>query len=80
MKTTHINPKTIPLPPPLCGIRFVILTDGTVYENHLYECSKRLTVEEYTAIFNHVTTLLCGNIPAAAGDGSMARPFGDAGK
>ena len=72
-----MNPKTISIPAPLCGIRFIILTDGTVYENCLYECGKRLTAEEYTAIFDHATTLLCDNIPAGAGQ--MARPFREAG-
>jgi len=56
-------PKTIRMPAPLCGIRFIVLTDGTVYENCLYERNKRLTADEYTAIFNHATLLLCGNIP-----------------
>lgn len=65
---------TIRMPWPLCGIRFIVLTDGTVYENRLYECDKRLSREEYTAIFEHATMLLCEGIPD--GKGGMARPYG----
>ena len=70
-------PDTISIPAPLCGIRFIVLTDGTVFENRHYECHKRLTHDEYEAIFDHVTTLLCGNIPD--GTGLMAKSFKDAG-
>lgn len=68
--------KTLRLAAPLCGIRFVVLTDGTVYENCIYECGKCLTREEYANIFDHVTALLCNNVPA--GDGSMAKSFKEA--
>ena len=68
--------QTIPIPAPLCGIRFIILTDGTVYENSMYECRKRLTADEYAAIFNHATTLLCNNVPK--GNGTMAKVFAEA--
>ena len=40
-------PEIVRIPYPLCGIRFIILTDGTVYENCLYECNKILKKEEY---------------------------------
>ena len=56
-------PEIVRIPYPLCGIRFIVLTDGTVYENCLYECNKILKKEEYDVIFDHCTTLLCGNIP-----------------
>ena len=64
MKSRKFFP-TVALDEPLNGIRFIILADGTVYENCLYECGKILKREQYTDIFNHCTTLLCGNIPTA---------------
>lgn len=70
-----MSPQTLSMPAPLCGIRFIVLTDGTVYENQLYECNKRLTLEEYETIFKHVTKLLCGNVPAIEGNGTMAQTF-----
>lgn len=50
-------PEIVRIPYPLCGIRFIILTDGTVYENCLYECNKILKKEEYDVIFDHMLHL-----------------------
>lgn len=54
---------TIALDAPLDSVRFIVLTDGTVYENTRYSCGKILSHEQYADIFKHCTTLLCGNIP-----------------
>ena len=48
---------------PFAGIRFIILTDGTVYENRKYHLNQRLSADDYTKIFEHLTALLCGNLP-----------------
>lgn len=72
-----MDAKTVRIPAPLCGVRFIVLTDGTVFENEIYELNKRLTADEYTAILDHAMTLLCNNVPK--GDGSMIKSFREAG-
>jgi len=54
---------TISIREPLSSIRFIILTDGTVYENKQFENGKILTHAEYKATFEHLIPLLCENIP-----------------
>jgi len=71
-----VFPKSINMPAPFCGIRFITLTDGTVYENNHYEFSKRLTSEQYEIIFLRAALELCNNIPER--DGSMSMSFEDA--
>ena len=58
---------TVAMGEPFDGIRFIVLTDGTVYENRLYRCNRRLSADDYTAIFNNLTPLLCGNLPDDVG-------------
>ena len=47
---------------PFNCIRFLILTDGTVYENALYELDAyKLDEDEIEALINRATTLMCNN-------------------
>ena len=69
----YVLPKSINMPAPFCGIRFITLTDGTVFENNHYECSKRLMAEQYETIFLRAALELCNNIPER--DGSVSMTF-----
>lgn len=70
MKTRKLFP-TVAIDRPLSSIRFIVLTDGTVYENCRYECGKILKQEEYTDILEHCTCLLCGNVPISNRKGAL---------
>ncbi len=53
---------TTRLPSPLNCVRFLVLTDGTVYENVLYECGKyKLDGDEIESLMKRATTLMCGS-------------------
>lgn len=55
---------TIDIPKPLDFIRFIVLTDGTVYENRLYRCNlPKPDADQLSDTFDHMTTMLCGRLP-----------------
>ena len=55
---------TISIPAPLDFIGFIVLTDGTVYENLLYRCNlPKPDAEQLSDTFDHMTTILCDRLP-----------------
>lgn len=46
-----VDVPTVRIDAPLNSIRYIVLTDGTIYENNKYTRGRILTRDEYSAIF-----------------------------